>query len=230
MAESSRRKIPTRRRTAPHPTQPSTQSTSIEGWISVEERRYEFIQIWKNKAIISPKYINSRKFIAAGFEFLTLFNFQGIRKFVQMQGKYYPDLVRVFYYNLKIRDEVAYSRVKGVDIIIDNDIWENVAKFSINDATESILNGIAGFNRILAYQSFLRNLTQDVGKQLLDKGLKIDERLIHYLIVWILCPRGTKHAHCSEVDLLIMYGILNRVPIKWSSLILDTMLKAKRYP
>jgi len=57
----------------------------------------------------------------------------------------------------------------------------------------------------------------------------MDERLIHYLIVWILCPRGTNHAQCSEADLLIMYGILNRVPIKWSSLILDTMLKAKRY-
>ena len=105
-----------------------------------------------------------------------------------MQGKYYPDLVRVFYYNLKIRDEVAYSRVKGVDIIIDNDIWENVAKFPINDVVESILNGIAGFNRILAYQSFLRNPTQDVGGQLLTGGLKMDERLIHYLIVWILCP------------------------------------------
>ena len=50
------------------------------------------------------------------------------------------------------------------------------------------------------------------------------------LIVWILCPRGTNHAQCSEADLLIMYAILNRVPIKWSSLILDTMLKAKRYP
>jgi len=147
-----------------------------------------------------------------------------------MQGKYYLDLVPVFYYNLKIRDEVALSKVKGVDIIIDNDIWENVAKFPINDATESILNGIVGFNRILAYQSFLRNLTQDVGRQLLAGGLKMDERLIHYLIVWILCPRGTNHAQCSEADLLIMYGILNRVPIKWSSLILDTMLKAKRYP
>jgi len=45
-----------------------------------------------------------------------------------------------------------------------------------------------------------------------------------------LCPRGTNHAQCSEADLLIMYGILNRVSIKWSSLILDTMLKAKRYP
>jgi len=41
-----------------------------------------------------------------------------------MHGNYYPDLVRVFYYNLKIRDEVALSKVKGVDIIIDNDIWE----------------------------------------------------------------------------------------------------------
>jgi len=80
-----------------------------------------------------------------------------------MQEKYYPDLVRVFYYNLRIRDEVAYSRVKGVDIIINNDIWENVAKFPINDAVESILNGIDGFNQILAYQSFLRNLAHDVG-------------------------------------------------------------------
>jgi len=147
-----------------------------------------------------------------------------------MQGKYYTDLVWVFYYNLRIRDEVVYSRVKGVDIIIDNDIWENVAKFPINDATESILNGITGFNRILIYHSFLHNLAQDVGRQLLVGGLKMDERLIHYLIVWILCPRGTNHAQCSEADLLIMYGILNRVPIKWSSLILDIMLKAKRYP
>jgi len=58
----------------------------------------------------------------------------------------------------------------------------------------------------------------------------MDERFIHYLIVWILCPKGTNHAQCSEADLLIMYGILNRVPIKWSSLIFDTMLKVKRYP
>jgi len=90
----------------------------------------------KNKAIISPKYINSRKFTVAGFGFPALFNFQGIRQFVEMQGKYYLDLVRVFYYNVRIRDEVAYSRVKGVDIIIGNDIWESVAKFPINDVAE----------------------------------------------------------------------------------------------
>ena len=105
-----------------------------------------------------------------------------------------------------------------------------MAKFPINDDVKPILNGFDGFNRILAYQSFLCNPTQDVGIQLLAGGLKMDESLIHYLIVWILCPRGTNHAQCSKAKLMIMYGILNRVPIKWSSLILDTMLKAKRYP
>jgi len=38
--------------------------------------------------------------------------------------------------------------------MIDNDIWENVVKFPINDDVESILNGIDGLNQILANQSF----------------------------------------------------------------------------
>jgi len=151
MAKSSRRKIPTRRRTTPRSTQPSPRTSSIEGWIFDEERRDEFIQIWKPKAIISPNYISTRRFTTAGFEFPSLFNFQGIKHFVEIQGSYYLDLMRVFYYNLKIRDEVVYTKVKGVSIIIDNYIWENVAKFPINDDVESILNGINGFNQILTY-------------------------------------------------------------------------------
>jgi len=46
-----------------------------------------------------------------------------------MQGAYYPKLVKVFYNNYRFWDEVAFTKVKGIDIIIDNDIWKNVAKF-----------------------------------------------------------------------------------------------------
>jgi len=61
MAKASRRKIPTCRRTASRATQPSTtsQTASIEGWISDEERRYEFITLWKDKPLITPKFIKS---------------------------------------------------------------------------------------------------------------------------------------------------------------------------
>jgi len=81
-----------------------------------------------------------------------------------MQGTYYPDLVRAFYYNYKFRDGVVLTKVKGVDIILNDDIWENVAQFPIHDGTSPILTvGIEGFNRIFAYRSFLRRPAQEIG-------------------------------------------------------------------
>ncbi|KOM50091.1 hypothetical protein LR48_Vigan08g091800 [Vigna angularis] len=53
--------------------------------------------------------------------------------------------------------------------------------------------------------------------------------MIHYLIVWILCPRATNHAQCSEQDLLLLYGLLNHIHTDWPALIFDTMVKAKKY-
>jgi len=39
-----------------------------------------------------------------------------LKHFVEMQGFYYPDLVRVFYNNYKFRDGVAFTKVKVVDL------------------------------------------------------------------------------------------------------------------
>jgi len=93
---------------------------------------------------------------------------------------------------------VGFTKVKGVDIILDDDIWENVAQFPIHDGTSPILiAGIEGFNKIFPYRSLMRRLDQEIGRQLLAGPLKVDECLLHYLIVWILCPRGANHAQCS---------------------------------
>jgi len=109
---------------------------------------------------------------------------------------------------------VGFTKVKGVDIILDDDIWENVAQFLIHDGTSPILTtGIEGFNRIFAYRSFLRRPDQEIGRQLLAGPLKVDEYLLHYLIVWILCPCGTNNAQCSEADLMIINDMLNHIPI-----------------
>lgn len=88
--------------------------------------------MWKDKAIITPKFINSRMFIAIGFHFPSLSDAQDIKYFVEMHGSQCRDLVRVFYYNFKYKDGVAFNKVKGVDIILDNDIWENVTNYTIS--------------------------------------------------------------------------------------------------
>ncbi|WVY98495.1 hypothetical protein V8G54_030646 [Vigna mungo] len=44
-----------------------------------------------------------------------------------MTGDYYPNLVHVFYNNVKVFDGNVHSRVKGLDIVINNDTWLLVA-------------------------------------------------------------------------------------------------------
>ncbi|WVZ04016.1 hypothetical protein V8G54_024822 [Vigna mungo] len=81
----------------------------------------------------------------------------------------------------------------------------------------------------MVFQSFLRNPRQPNARLYLAGGLKMEERLLHYLIVWLLCPRGSNHAQCSETDLIIMYGILQSIPLNWPHLFQTIMFKAKRY-
>ncbi|WVZ13167.1 hypothetical protein V8G54_017697 [Vigna mungo] len=82
----------------------------------------------------------------------------------------------------------------------------------------------------MVFRLFPKNPEVQVNrKQLLVGGLKSNERLIPYLIVWLLCPCASNHAQCYEVDLMIIFGILNEIKIHWLSLICDTMMKVKRY-
>lgn len=60
-------------------------------------------------------------------------------------------------------------------------------------------------------------------------GLKKDNKLIHFLVVWLLCPRASNHAQCSETDLIIIYGIVNEIMIHLPNIICDTMMKAKGF-
>ncbi|CAJ1965414.1 unnamed protein product [Sphenostylis stenocarpa] len=226
MASSSRAKISTRRRFAPvsHP-----RPNSVEGWISDDEGRQEFLTFWKERSIITPKFIIDQ-FINRGFNFPNLLEIQGVLPFIQMQGTYYPDLVRVFYSRFKFKDHVATSRVKGVTIILDDDIWVNVTHFNVRDDAINIFGELEDFDRIIAYRSFLCNPSMEIVRLLLAGPLKKEERLLLHLLVWNLCPRATNHAQCSSIDLRIIHAIMNNEPIDWGSLVTMTMLKAKRHP
>ncbi|KAG2376205.1 uncharacterized protein HKW66_Vig0156410 [Vigna angularis] len=66
-------------------------------------------------------------------------------------------------------------------------------------------------------------------RYLLVGNLRMEERVLHYLIVWLLCPRGSNLAQCFEIDLMIMSAITQNIKINWVDLISDTIVRAKRY-
>ncbi|WVZ18574.1 hypothetical protein V8G54_005896 [Vigna mungo] len=180
MVESSRRKIPTRKRSRIPDPAPAVRQANLEGWVSDPEKRREFISFWKERKLL-PNLLENQ-----GLQLPNLLENQGLQHLIELKAAYYPDLVCIFYFNFKVRDDVAYTK-------------ENVAHLPIREEVVKVHIGVEGFNRILAYRSFLKNPQQHIEqKQLLVGGLKMDERLIHYLIVRILSPQATNHAQCSE--------------------------------
>ncbi|KOM57894.1 hypothetical protein LR48_Vigan11g092700 [Vigna angularis] len=98
-------------------------NASPNGWISDDEERYKFGCYRKLFTVVPHKFLDVELFKREGFIFEEWLVDVGLLKFVEMTGDFYPDLVQVFYHNLKVVDGVIRSRVKGVDIKIDDKIW-----------------------------------------------------------------------------------------------------------
>jgi len=59
-------------------------------------------------------------------------------------------------------------------------------------------------------------------------GLKLDERVIAFIVSWIITPRGSNHSTLSQEDLLLIYCIMNKVKINWIHTIKEHMQKSIR--
>ncbi|KOM51854.1 hypothetical protein LR48_Vigan09g051300 [Vigna angularis] len=180
MAEPARRR---RRRTSGvSESNVRRRDATIEGWLSDEQDQQSFSQFWKERKLIKQKFIDLAWYTSYNFSFPNLIIKQGVQHIMELRGRYYPDLVRIFYFNLKVRDGVFQTRVKGVDIVLDNDIWTIVAKVPVLENSQIIPNDFAQFNKIAVYQLFLRNPRQHNARLFLAGGLEMEERLLHYLI------------------------------------------------
>ena len=56
-------------------------------------------------------------------EVRSLLKEQMLKRFIEMSGSIYPDLVRVFYTNFQIIGKNICSHVKGVDMKIIDEVW-----------------------------------------------------------------------------------------------------------
>lgn len=102
----------------------SNENGHLERWFSSNHKQ---IGIYLHE--VCHKVINIPKFLR--FEWLEEENLNNIKrlqkykkvdKFLNLTGNLYLDLVRVFFTNLSFVDEIMCSHVKGVDMVITNDM------------------------------------------------------------------------------------------------------------
>jgi len=152
-----------------------------------------------------------------------------LKRFLEFTGNIYPDLVKVFYTNLQFSGDSLVSHVKGVDMVITNDVWTVVVglKFFGIRINRGNLGVVEDFNKIQFYKNCLKDPHSKV-RNFSVGGLKLDERLIAFIVSWINTPRGSNHSTLSEEDLLMIYCIMNKVKINWIHTIKEHMQNATR--
>ena len=123
---------------------------------------------------------------------------------------HFPELVRVFYNNLKIHDGVIYFEVHHVPIVIDQSLFFSLTKLP-NEGVP--FEGTIVDDWKFDYSShdarcMVCNDQADMTDKLLVGSLTFDCRIMHYIIVRILLFRSSNLAQAFEEDLILMWAFL----------------------
>ncbi|KOM55793.1 hypothetical protein LR48_Vigan10g168500 [Vigna angularis] len=194
-------------------------------WISDDETRERFLD-GRVEIIVPPKYLNLSMFERKGFQFPGWLETRELSTFVKMKGDWYPNLVTVFYNNLRITNGVLQSRVKGVNIYINNDVWQQIAGLKAEGIFSHIPNSET--NRWLKKRDIYINWLRFPGRYTIeriyvDKGLNMEERITAYLLAWVILPGRLLQDKMTTKDVYLLYAIKNYVPTNWMEVLKDHM-------
>ena len=226
MASSSR---PHKKSRSDRGKQPeSVPQSRLDVWFSEEKHKKDYSSIFGNKEIIEPKFIKVQWFKDEGFQFPALLEYQGTVKLMELSGDYYPELVKAFYTTLRATLQGhLIAEVKGKKITVDNAVWDKVAGLNC-DGLRGFEDNPEGYTRINTYRGMLLNPTAPIRNRLGVGGLTAEDRVILYLITYVLTPRARNHAQATDDDLQLVYGLKTCQRMNWPLVIAETMMKSKR--
>nr|KYP35692.1 hypothetical protein KK1_043260 [Cajanus cajan] len=224
-------------------SRPEPEEEYSHSWFTRKSQEETFNESFACKDIVAPKVLYSSWLIEQGFTFPTLLSSQGVSKFVGLSGLYYPDLVRVFYSNLG-RDEngALVSEVKGIKVTLSADVFLKIGGLTRN-GIKPTFNELKMKNFSIGKDTFFMSMLRDVSAWEANKeykrkekrkitynagGLRMEDRLLHYVIVWILAARGSNHAQISEEDMALLAAFKNNIQVDWVYVVEDIMLKTRR--
>ncbi|KOM57560.1 hypothetical protein LR48_Vigan11g059300 [Vigna angularis] len=146
-----------------------------------------------------------------------------------MKGDCYPNLVEVFYINLRVLNGVIHSRVKDVNITIDDNVWSDISRLKVEGLDSHIRD--FDLNKWLTKSSiYIKCLRYPgrykVDKQYLHDGLNKEEKVIAYVLTWLLLPRRFVEDRMSTEDVFLLNAIKTAIPINWVAVLKDHMISA----
>jgi len=201
----------------------------LESWfVGEDEKIGKYLHETSRKAINNPKLITFNWLKEQKLtKVRSLSKEQLLKRFLEMFGNIYLNLLRVFYNNLQIVGDNICSYVKGIDMKITHEVWFVIAglKYARLRINKGNIGVVEEFNIMQFYRSCLKNPQSKV-RNFSVGGLRLNERLIAFIVSWMLTPRGSNHSMLTEEDLVFIYCIMNKIKINWIDIIKEHMQKS----
>ncbi|KAF1878113.1 hypothetical protein Lal_00015099, partial [Lupinus albus] len=172
------------------------------------------------------RYVDVPWLVEEGFQFPHELEVQGTNTFIELHGKFYPSLIREFYNNFVYKNGRYITMVKGKLIVLDEELFSAVG--GLSSSGEPLGNceneQSDNFEALATYKSCLRDIVSVTPGGLTKVGsLTVENRLLHYVIAYMLVQRKTNHAQPTTNDLKMIFSIKLGILVIWPAEILKVM-------
>ena len=118
-----------------------------------------------------------------------------------MKGTFYPELVKVFCTCAKVDMEGnLYSTANGIEMVIGAAVWKAIAGIDMGRVCK-FEESANGYNKMATYRGMLLDLARILRNILCVGGLIAKDRMLVYIITYVLAPRSNNHAQVMDDDL-----------------------------
>jgi len=136
-------------------------SGKLEGWFAGDTNLInKYLLETSTKNVNTPKVVSFTWMKQQKLDSVrNILKEQKLKRFLELTGNIYHDLVKVFYTNLHLDGDALVSHVKGVDMIISSEVWSTVTgleSFGLR-INRGNLGVVEDFNKIQFYKGCLKN-------------------------------------------------------------------------
>lgn len=208
---------------------------------NVKSRRLSYVV--RTQTRMSVKYVKFQAFPSHNFNFETLLRNSGVDKLVSNIGDYYPDMIREFYTSIKFGtdefgDLVFIAKVKNVEIYMDlTQLGQCLETPSEGEAfchgTEPDNDAWSNYNSLEYFVSISRGTQANLMSRQRTKSsrvvkyanmLSVSDRMLHYVLAYVLVPKYSNHFQVSELELQLIRALKLNLKINWAYVIYQHMM------
>jgi hypothetical protein len=221
-----------RRKNAESPAYIQVNQSLPSSWFRDAETAGKWVDEFRIRKISCSDFLDVEFFEALKLPCFELLKNSPAWNLLNLETVYYPELTRLFYINLKAKNDTdgwsLESVVKGVRISLNsNDFADSlglptpVPPAEIHPSKENCI--------ILARAKYLLpEASNNTSKQLTHSSLTLEAKIIFNIIVRCLLPRLNSGSLLTDNAMVLLYRILNGLDPDLANTILSTMAHARK--